>query len=607
MSENKKRGFFSKLGGAIDATRRWTLNIIFLVIVGGIAMAIFSSVQEVSVPDRAVLVLAPEGVVVDQLSAVDAFSQLSAQGLPQETLLADLIETVNLASEDPRIEVLLLKLDDLDHIGMSKTLELSEAIQGFRENGKTIVATANHYNQDQYLLASFADQIFVHNMGGVGIEGFAVIRNYFREAIDKLNIRFHVFKVGNFKSAVEPLLRNDMSSAAKEANRAWLDQLWNLYRDTVVERRGISVSKFDEYVNHIDRVMAEVGGDAAQAALDYGLVDGIISRPMLRDMLIERVGENDEGSFQQSYFRDYLALNRSLLIEVKDSVGIIVASGNIIDGERPEGSIGGDSLARLIRKARLDKNIKALVLRIDSGGGSAFASEVIRAELQKLQEAGKPLVVSMGSMAASGGYWIAAGADEVWATPATLTGSIGIFGAFPTVDNMLQDLGVSTDGVGTTAVAGKLRPDLPLDPILASAIQSGVEYGYRRFINIVADGRNKLVEQVEPIAEGRVWSGIDAQQLGLVDKLGGLQQAINSAASLAGLDPADNTRLLSLPLSPEEELMRMILGSGLVKSALSASSPLVSVLNSVLPAWRDVLALKDSRGVYAYCLMCVAP
>ena len=606
MSENKKRGFFSKLGGAIDATRRWTLNIIFLVIVGGIAMAIFSSVQEVSVPDRAVLVLAPEGVVVDQLSAVDAFSQLRAQGLPQETLLADLIETVNLASEDPRIEVLLLKLDDLDHIGMSKTLELSEAIQGFRENGKTIVATANHYNQDQYLLASFADQIFVHNMGGVGIEGFAVIRNYFREAIDKLNIRFHVFKVGNFKSAVEPLLRNDMSSAAKEANRAWLDQLWNLYRDTVVERRGISVSKFDEYVNHIDRVMAEVGGDAAQAALDYGLVDGIISRPMLRDMLIERVGENDEGSFQQSYFRDYLALNRSLLIEVKDSVGIIVASGNIVDGERPEGSIGGDSLARLIRKARLDKNIKALVLRIDSGGGSAFASEVIRAELQKLQEAGKPLVVSMGSMAASGGYWIAAGADEVWATPATLTGSIGIFGAFPTVDNMLQDLGVSTDGVGTTAVAGKLRPDLPLDPILASAIQSGVEYGYRRFINIVADGRNKLVEQVEPIAEGRVWSGIDAQQLGLVDKLGGLQQAINSAASLAGLDPAD-TRLLSLPLSPEEELMRMILGSGLVKSALSASSPLVSVLNSVLPAWRDVLALKDSRGVYAYCLMCVAP
>ncbi|WP_269617558.1 signal peptide peptidase SppA [Zhongshania sp. BJYM1] len=605
MSENKKRGFFSKLGGFIDATRRWTLNIIFLVIIGSIAMAIFSSVQEVTIPDRAVLVLAPAGVVVDQLSTVDALTQLSSQGLPNETLLSDLIEAVNLASEDPRIEVLLLQLDGLTHIGMSKTMELSEAIQKFRETGKTVVASASHYDQDQYLLASFADQIFVHNMGGVGLEGFAVIRNYFREAIDKLKIRFHVFKVGNFKSAVEPLLRNDMSNAAKEANKAWLDQLWSLYRDTVVTRRGISEAKFDNYVNHIDRVMTEVGGDAAQAALDYGLVDGIISRPMLREMLIERVGENKDGSFQQSYFRDYLTLNRSILVEVKESVGIIVASGNIVDGEQPSGTIGGDSLAKLIRKARLDDQIKALVLRIDSGGGSAFASEVIRAELQKLQESGKPLVVSMGSMAASGGYWIAAGADEIWATPATLTGSIGIFGAFPSVDDMLQGLGIHTDGVGTTAVAGKLRPDLPLDPILASAIQSGIEYGYRRFINVVADGRKKLVEQVEPIAEGRVWSGIDAQQLGLVDKLGGLQQAVNSAASLVGVDPV-NTRLLMLPLSPEEELMRLILGSVMVKTAFTAS-PVMSVLNSILPAWSDAIQLKDSRGVYAYCLMCVAP
>jgi protease-4 len=317
MSQNKKRGFFSALGSFIDGARRWTLNIIFLVIIGSIGMAIFTSVSHVSVPNGAVLVLAPGGVVVDQLSAVDAFSQLSTQGLPRETLLADLIEAVQLATDDPRIEVLLLHLDELDHIGMSKTLELSESIKVFRESGKTVVASANHYNQDQYLLASFADQIFVHNMGGVGIEGFAVIRNYFRDAIDKLKIRFHVFKVGNFKSAVEPLLRNDMSEAAKEANRAWLDELWTLYRDTVVERRGISVSKFNNYVNQIDRVMADVGGDAAQAALDYGLVDGIISRPMLREMLIERVGENKDGSFKQSYFRDYLSLNRSLLVEVK--------------------------------------------------------------------------------------------------------------------------------------------------------------------------------------------------------------------------------------------------------------------------------------------------
>ncbi|MEX1669027.1 signal peptide peptidase SppA [Zhongshania guokunii] len=605
MTVTKKRGFFSRVGGAIDATRRWTINIVFLLFVGLVLMAVFST-ERLTVPDGGVLIVAPQGVVVDQITAVDALTQLSAEGLPSETLLSDLTETIELATDDPRIEVMLLQLDELDHIGLSKTLELSESINRFRDSGKTVVASASHYDQDQYLLASFADQIFVHNMGGVGIEGFAVIRNYFLDAINKLKIRFHVFKVGSFKSAVEPLLRNDMSDAAKESNKAWLDQLWTVYSNTVTARRGISAQRLDYYVNHIDDVMAKVDGDAAQAALDYGLVDGIVSRPTLRSMLAERVGEDKDGIYKHIFYRDYLALSKGLRPLKTAAVGIIVASGNIVDGSQPAGTIGGDSLASLIRDARKDDEIKAVVLRIDSGGGSAFASEVIRAELVQLQEAGKPLVVSMGSMAASGGYWIAAGADEIWATPATLTGSIGIFGAFPTVDEMLSGLGISADGIGTSAVAGKLRPDIPLDPILARAIQSGIEHGYRRFINIVADGRNKLVEQVEPIAEGRVWSGIDAQQLGLVDQLGGLKQAVASAAALAGL-PDANSRVLQLPLSPEEELMKLLLGSGMVKQLLQTSSPLLSTLNSVLPAWSSMLQLRDSRGVYAYCILCVAP
>ncbi|MFT5889627.1 MAG: protease-4 [Zhongshania sp.] len=604
MTNAKKRGFFARIGRGLDTGRRWTLNLIFVFFVVMILVAIFSSVK-IAVPDGAVLIVTPQGVVVDQLSAVDALTQISAKGIPTETLLSDLVETVELASEDPRIDVLLLQLDELEHIGLSKTLELSESINRFRETGKTVVATASHYDQDQYLLASFADQIFVHNMGGVGIEGFAVIRNYFQSAIEKLKINFHVFKVGSFKSAVEPLLRNDMSAEAKEANKAWLDQLWGLYRDTVLSRRGIEEKRFDFYVNHIDQVMAEVKGDAAQAAIDYGLVDGIVSRPLLRAMLIERVGEDEDGVYKHIFYRDYLALQRSLVTIDKAAVGIIVASGNIVDGTQPAGTIGGDSLASLISQARRDDAIKAVVLRIDSGGGSAFASEVIRAELQQLQESGKPLVVSMGSMAASGGYWIAAGADEIWATPATLTGSIGIFGAFPTVEKLLLSLGVSTDGIGTTAVAGKLRPDLPLDPILAKAIQSGINHGYQRFIGIVADGRKKLLEQVEPIAEGRVWSGVDAQQLGLVDQLGGLKQAVASAAALAGLSSNDS-RVLRLPMSPEEELMKILLSSGMVKQALQGSS-LLSTMNSILPAWTSVMQLQDKRGVYAYCLFCVAP
>ena len=605
MTVTKKRGFFSRIVAIIEGTRRWVFNILFVIFVGVVLTAVFTSVS-VSVPDGAVLIVTPEGVVVDQITAVDALTQLSASGLPTETLLSDLIETVDLATEDPRIEVILLQLDELKHIGLSKTLELSESINRFRDSGKTVVATASHYNQDQYLLASFADQIFVHNMGGVGIEGFAVIRNYFLDAINKLKIRFHVFKVGSFKSAIEPLLRNDMSDAAKESNKAWLDQLWTVYSDTLTARRGISAEKLDFYVNHIDDVMAKVNGDAAQAALDYGLVDGIVSRPALRSMLIERVGEDKDGAYKHIFYRDYLALSQNLRPAKPAGVGVIVASGNIVDGTQPAGTIGGDSLASLIRQARRDNDVKAVVLRIDSGGGSAFASEVIRAELVQLQEAGKPLVVSMGSMAASGGYWIAAGADEIWATPATLTGSIGIFGAFPTVDEMLSGLGISTDGIGTSAVAGKLRPDIPLDPILERAIQSGIEYGYRRFIGIVADGRNKLVEQVEPIAEGRVWSGVDAQQLGLVDQLGGLKQAVASAAALAGLSDA-SSRILRLPLTPEEELMQLLLGSGMVKQLMQSSSPLLSTLNSVLPAWSSMLQLRDSRGVYAFCIMCVAP
>jgi len=605
MTVTKKRGFFSRIVAIIEGTRRWVFNILFVIFVGVVLTALFTSVT-VSVPDGAVLIITPEGVVVDQITAVDALTQLSSSGLPTETLLSDLIETVDLATEDPRIEVILLQLDELKHIGLSKTLELSESINRFRDSGKTVVATASHYNQDQYLLASFADQIFVHNMGGVGIEGFAVIRNYFLDAINKLKIRFHVFKVGSFKSAIEPLLRNDMSDAAKESNKAWLDQLWAVYSDTLIARRGISAEKLDFYVNHIDDVMAKVNGDAAQAALDYGLVDGIVSRPALRSMLIERVGEDEDGAYKHIFYRDYLALNQNLRPAKPAGVGVIVASGNIVDGTQPAGTIGGDSLASLIRQARRDNDVKAVVLRIDSGGGSAFASEVIRAELAQLQEAGKPLVVSMGSMAASGGYWIAAGADEIWATPATLTGSIGIFGAFPTVDEMLSGLGISTDGIGTSAVAGKLRPDIPLDPILERAIQSGIEHGYRRFIGIVADGRNKLVEQVEPIAEGRVWSGVDAQQLGLVDQLGGLKQAVASAAALAGLSDT-SSRVLRLPLTPEEELMQLLLGSGMVKQVLQSSSPLLSTLNSVLPAWSSMLQLRDSRGVYAFCIMCVAP
>lgn len=604
MSQSS-RGFFSRMLAVIDAMRRWIVNLLFLFFFGFVVFSIYSAFR-LEVPQGGALVLMPEGRVVEEYTAVDALTQLSASGLPQETLLQDLIDTVDYARNDDSINVMLLLLDDLEHIGLAKGLEFSEALQRFRESGKEIVAMAGNYDQDSYFLAAQADQVLLHNMGGVSIEGFAVVRNYLRDALNKLKLKIHVFKVGSYKSAVEPLLRDDMSEEAREANRGWLEPLWDLYRDRIVAARNITVNDFDYYVNNIDRVLAGSGGDAAQAALDYGLIDGIVSRPALSRLMAEQVGWDEEGYFKQVYYRNYLRFKRAVSLPDSDAgVGVIVASGNIVDGEQPAGTIGGDSLARLVRQARLDDSIKAVVLRIDSGGGSAFASEVIRGELEALQQAGKPLVVSMSSMAASGGYWIAAGADEIWASPATLTGSIGIFGAFPTAEKLLNEMGVHTDGVGTTAVAGKLRIDRPLDPIIARAIQRSIEHGYQRFINVVAEGRGKLPEQVKPIAEGRVWSGMDAHELGLVDRLGGLEGAVASAAQLAGLKD-DRHRLLRLPLSPEEELLRWISEAGFASHGW-LPAPVSALLQRWLPTINTLPLLNDPRGVYAQCLLCAAP
>ncbi len=601
----KNRGFFSRMLAVIDAMRRWIVNLLFLFFFGFMLFSLYNAFR-IDVPGGGALVLMPEGNVVEEYTAVDALTQLSADGQPQETLLQDLIDAVDYARGDSSIKVMLLLLDDLQHIGMAKGLELGEALQRFRESGKEIVAMSGSYDQDSYLLAANADRVLVHNMGGVSIEGFSVVRNYLRDALEKLKVTMHVFKVGSYKSAVEPLLRNDMSEEAREANRGWLEPLWDLYRDRIVAARNITVNDFDYYVNNIDRVLAGSGGDAAQAALDYGLVDGIVSRPTLSNMMAEQVGWDEDGYFNQVYYRNYLRFKRAVNLPNNDAgVGVIIASGNIVDGDQPPGTIGGDSLARLVRQARLDNKLKALVLRVDSGGGSAFASEVIRAELEALQQAGKPLVVSMSSMAASGGYWIAAGGDEIWASPATLTGSIGIFGAFPTAERLLEDLGVHTDGIGTTAVAGKLRVDRPLDPIVARAIQRGIEHGYQRFINVVAEGRGKLPEQVKPIAEGRVWSGMDAHELGLVDRLGGLDGAITSAAQLAGLSD-DSHRVLRLPLSPEEELLRWIMEAGVVSSQWLPAS-VSTLLQQWLPSVKALPVLNDPRGVYAQCLLCAAP
>nr|WP_235015515.1 signal peptide peptidase SppA [Oceanicoccus sp. KOV_DT_Chl] len=442
----------------ISALRLLVINLVFLIIVSIVIIAL-SSTDIPSVPKKTALLLNIQGSLVDQKNYIDPLTQLIGQADPsqQEVLVQDVIDAVNFARDDQRITTLVLSLDQMRYGGISKMQEIAPVLQAFRDSGKKIIAFGDIYTQDQYWLAAQADEVYLHPFGGVLIEGYGLYRNYFKKALDKLEINYHVFRVGEFKSAMEPYMRDDMSNEAKQANLVWLGDLWQQYTSGITQRRNLAATAVDEYINGIDKLLEQYHGDTASVAVASGLVDGVKNRDEVNAYLISQVGAEDEdGNYQAVGFKKYLWLKRleSSQPVTENKVGIIVASGNIVDGDQPAGVVGGDTLSLLIRDARMDNSVKALVLRINSGGGSAFASEIIRRELELLRAEGKPLVVSMGSMAASGGYWIAAQADQIWATPTTLTGSIGIFGAFPTVDKSLAKLGISTDGVGTTSLAG---------------------------------------------------------------------------------------------------------------------------------------------------------
>ena len=614
--EAKRPGLFKRLvlfvWNLLNGLRLLIVNLFFLVIIVMIVAVIFTE-EKITVPSGSALIVNPSGVLVDQISYADPFSGLIAgNDAPAETLLSDLVKAIDTAADDDRIKLMVLETDALEHSGISKTEELSAAIQRFREHKKAVIAVGDSFNQDQYLLATAADKIFMNPMGEVLLQGFGVYTNYFKQALDKLQVNVHVFRVGTYKSAVEPFMRDDMSPEVKQNHLAWLQSLWQQYKEQVAARRHVAPEKIDDYINKIDEVFASENGDAGKAAVAWHLIDAVKTRDAINAWLVEQVGADDQGDFRGVDFRDYIAGNglvatKHLQVGEHDAVGVIVASGMILDGEQRAGQVGGDTLADLIRQARDDEHVKAVVLRIDSEGGSAFAAEIIRQELLSLQEAGKPLVVSMGSIAASGGYWIAANADEVWAMPATITGSIGIFGAFPTLEKSLDALGVHTDGVGTTALAGAMRIDRPLDAVTARAIQSNINNGYRRFLDVVADGRDMEVADVDKIAQGQVWSGKDAQQIGLVDNLGGLNDAIKAAAARAQLKHYE-VRDIEAPLSVPEALVQKLSGAKtFFKPQIThwfGGSAIWSPLRPLLLELQKLSLLNDPKAMYVYCATC---
>jgi protease-4 len=439
---------------------------------------------------------------------------------------------------------------------------------------------------------------------------------YFKDALEKLEVTQHIFRVGTFKSAVEPFIRNDMSDAAKQANRVWLGALWNEYKQDVAAARPFDESNFDETMDVYLAKMQAANGDAGKYAIDHQWVDSLKTTQQVRKQRIDLVGEDEDGkTFKQVSFRDYLSLVKPPMVfdnPITEKVAIVVARGTIVDGERRAGEIGGDSTAALLRKARLDDKVKAVVLRIDSGGGSMFASEVIRAEVLALKAAGKPVIASMSSVAASGGYGIASAANEIWAAPSTITGSIGVFGTFMTFEKTLSKIGVYSDGVATTEMAG-FSITRPLNEKMGQVIQMSVEEAYGRFLNVVADARNMTPEQVDKIAQGRVWIASQALELGLIDKLGDKQDAIDAAAALAKLNHFE-VKTIKQDLSPQQQMMQDVFGNASVKSmlglqtqktsVLATQANLQSVISQLSSEVENLKDYNDPQGVYARCLVC---
>ncbi len=574
-------------------------------------------------PDGAALVLRPQGTIVEQLSAGDPLQRLVAQQagastLAKETLLKDLLDAIRAAKDDKRIKVLYLDLNDLGPSGLTKLRDLRAAILDFRSSGKKVVAYADSYLQTEYYLAAQADEVYLHPEGLLLLEGFGRWRNYYKQGLDRLGVEVHVFRVGEYKSYAEPYLRDDMSPEAREMALDVYGDLWRDYLADVAAARRLKPEDISSLIDRLPDRLHATGGDIAKLALEAKLVDKLATRDEVRQRLIGLVGEDeDKKSFKQVAWSDYLASRGGDRTGSGrgDAVAVIVAKGDILDGSQPAGEIGGDSTARLIRKAREDASVKAVVLRVDSPGGSAFASEIIRRECELTRGAGKPVVVSMGSVAASGGYWISTASDEIWAAPETITGSIGIFGIFPTVDKPLAKyLGIHTDGVGTTRFSDTLRPDRPLDPAVAQMFQEFIDHGYDEFLARVAQARRMTKQQVDKIARGRVWSGEDAKGLGLVDQLGGLDQAVASAARRAKLAKGYRVWYVEKEKTLRERLVGMLASAAvsLAREAgltspqpLSAPAQALSLSGRLRALQREaerLSAWNDPHGAYAHCL-----
>ncbi|NOH84969.1 signal peptide peptidase SppA [Vibrio sp. 03-59-1] len=605
------RMIFKGIWKAITFIRLALANLLFLLSIAIVYFVYFhGNAEQPQVQKESALVLNLSGPIVEQSRQINPMDSVTGsllgQDLPKENVLFDIVETIRAAKDDEKITGIVLALRELPETNLTKLRYIAKALNEFKSSGKPIYAIGDFYNQSQYYLASYADKVYLSPDGGVMIKGYSAYSLYYKTLLEKLDVNTHVFRVGTYKSAIEPFIRDDMSKAAKQSASRWLTQLWGAYVDDVSNNRQIDVKTLNPSMKEFLALMKSVDGDLAALSLKLGLVDELATRQQVRAAMADVFGSDGNDSYNAMGYYEYRTTLAPQLNTASDDIAVIIASGAILDGQQPRGTVGGDTTAALLRQARNDDKVKAVVLRVDSPGGSAFASEVIRNEVQAIQASGKPVVVSMSSLAASGGYWISAGADQIMAQPTTLTGSIGIFSVITTFEKGLNKLGVYTDGVGTSPFSD-VGITKGLSKGAADAFQLGIEHGYNRFLGLVGESRNMSREQVDSVAQGRVWTGQDALKHGLVDKMGDFDDAVALAAELAQLSEY-NVYWVEEPLSPAEQFIQEFINQVQISVGLDVNSLLPASIRPISEQLTQDAQLlnsfNDPKGQYAFCLNC---
>ena len=529
---NLVKGAWKILVGIKDA-----LVLVFMLLFFSLLFMALSAKPNGTVIREGALVVRLDGQVVEQPEEKDPFASFNGGEVMDQHRMRDVVRALDASIKDGRVKVVVLDLDRFAGGYPAVISEVANAVGRVRASGKKVLAYATAYTDSSYLIAANASEVWVHPLGGTLFAGPGGNRLYYKGLMDKLGVNVHVYKVGKFKSAVEPYIRADQSPEAREANVAMYAEIFGQWQQAVVKARP--KAKIADWLTKPDEVVAASKGDIADANLAMGLVDRKGDRMAFGNRVAEIAGKRDEkrvGSFNAIKLSDYIEANPEQ--RGGDEIGVITVAGEIIDGKAGPGHAAGDTISKLLLDGLAKHRLKALVVRVDSPGGSVLASEQIRQAILQAKEQGLPVVVSMGGLAASGGYWVSTPGDVIFAEPNTITGSIGIFGIIPTFENSLAKIGVTSDGVKTTPLSG--QPDVQggTNEVVDRVLQSAIEQGYSRFINLVAKSRGKTPEQVDQIGQGRVWIGGVAHQLGLVDRFGGLDDAIAEAAKRAKLDPA---------------------------------------------------------------------